>query len=159
MTTGARFRYPLEPVLLTRQWVRDALLADLSRVNASISAMRHALALLRRQSDDTAGAWNQRPGATNDLSPGAFHLVTEYLRDMARQSAARQATLDALELEAEGIVEKLAAAGRALQAVERHRDRLHNAFRQARVGIEFKLADEQWSARHAGATGDTEHDA
>lgn len=149
MTVAARFRYPLEPVLLMRQWARDALLADLSRVNASMSALRSELAVLARQAGATASGWNQRARDTNDFSPAAYGVVTAYLQDMARQSVARQATLDALDRDAAALIEKVAAAGKALQAVERHRERAQKEFDQAGACADCKLADEQWSAQHS----------
>jgi flagellar biosynthesis chaperone FliJ len=149
MTVATRFRYPLEPVLLMRQWARDALLADLSRVNASMSALRSELAVLARQSGATASGWNQRSRDTNDFSPGAYRVVTAFLQDMARQGAARQAALDALDREAAALIEKVVATGKALQVVERHRERVEKEFDQARACADCKLADEQWSAQHS----------
>ena len=38
MSRGARFRYPLEPILLTRRWELDGLLAELAEHNAALAA-------------------------------------------------------------------------------------------------------------------------
>jgi hypothetical protein len=150
MITSARFRYPLEPVLLMRQWARDALLADLCRINASVSAVRAEMALLAREAADTASAWNLRSCSTTEFSPATYAVVTAYLRDRARQSAIRQSTLDALDMDATAVTEKVVAASKALEAVEQHRDRVRKQFDNARASADCKLADEQWAARHSG---------
>lgn len=147
MMASKRFRYPLEPVFLTRQWARDALVADLSRINASISALRADQATLSREAGETATAWNKRSCARNDFSPDAYAVVTAYIRDRARQIAARQCTLDALDRDATAVAEKLAAASKALEAVEKHRERARQELDKASARADCKLADEQWSAR------------
>jgi flagellar export protein FliJ len=149
MMAGTHFRFPLQPVLLLRQWDRDALLADLSRINASIFTLRAELASLAGEAGDTAHAWTRRARASSDFHAGDLAVVTTYLRDKSQQSAVRQSTLDALDRDAAAVVEKVAAASKALQAVERHRDRLRKDFDQARASTDYKLADEQWSARLA----------
>jgi hypothetical protein len=147
MMAGTRFHYPLQPVLLMRQWDRDALLADLSRINGSIAALRAELASLAREAGDTARAWNLHARGTSEFSPDAFAVVTAYLRDRGRQGVARQSTLDALDRDAAAVVEKVVAASKALEAVEQHRDGLRNDFDKACASADFKLADEQWSVR------------
>jgi flagellar export protein FliJ len=149
MTGSKRFFYPLEPVLLMRQWARDALVSDLSRINTSISAMHRELAMLDQEDRETASAWNQRACNTDGFSPAAYAVVTAYLRDRAQQGAVRQSMLDALEQDALVVVQKMVDASNALRAVEQHRDHVHQNFDKASARAECRLADEQWAARPA----------
>jgi uncharacterized protein YhaN len=156
MNRGRRFRYALEPVLRERRWERDALLAELGQQSAAIAREQEALAALRGQAVALSDQWTGRAAAAGALPVDSFARVTRYLSQLAGQARAKDAELTRLAAGRDALVERMVPAQRALDAIERHRDRMHGLFVRLDQSGEFKLADDRWNTLQAkdGGYGD-----
>ena len=151
--SGARFRYALEPVLLTRQWDLDAQLLALGEHNAAIASQNKLETEVKADIAQANAEYSAMAVAGQAMSAGRFMLANQYLGELARRSreiAARMAELVALR---ESAIEGVVLARRALDAAERHRDEMQSKFIQQRLSGEFKLADDQWNTLQSGAAG------
>ncbi|SDF63971.1 hypothetical protein SAMN05428966_11867 [Massilia sp. PDC64] len=146
--SGRRFRYALEPLRLTRSWAVDELLAELAGYNERVAAQRAALDGLRAQLAQVRSDWlaGQTGGAPLRLERIA--LLARYLQDGGRREAEMAGSLAALETERDAVVARVAAARRALDAVEEHRGEARLAFLRARAKTDLDGADEHWSVLH-----------
>lgn len=151
MSRNGRFQYALNPVLLTRQWTLDALLLDLDRINGDLAACQKTLVKLRRDRQTAGSEWRRQVGAAHGLTVARFALVTQYLGELARQCLIEEKTVGELEQERVHLIDRVAAAKRAVEAVERHRDDERAQFQRAQMSGEFKHADDQWSTLQAHA--------
>ena len=145
MSRNARFRYALEPVLLTRQWDLDSLRMELNRVNNDLSMRNEELALVLGDIETTANEWREQSRGAQRLGIDKFIVVTHYMSDLARQRLAKENLISELEEERDLLMERVAASQRGVEAVEDHRDKMKTAFVQLRASGDFKIADDQWS--------------
>jgi hypothetical protein len=147
----ARFRYALEPVLLTRQWALDALLRTLGEHNA---AMAEQAALQAGTEADYAAAtaqWLAMAGAGQAQSVQTFAISGRYLADLARQLREQGAHLAQLSAARDEVIAQVVSAQRAVEAAEQHRDHMQAQFIRKRLSADFKLADDQWNTLQTGA--------
>ena len=154
MSSNSRFRYALQPVLLTRQWELDALLQDLADINNRLAGCRQAVAQLTQQMQDVSSAWQAENAQGASLTPDRFALVTRYLGDLAAQRQQREQQLTAIEQQREEMIDRVAKARRALDAAEEHRDAELVKFNREQASGQFKDADDQWSNAQTGRHDD-----
>ena len=150
--SGKRFRYALEPVLLTRKWNLDTLMRSLSDQNAAIAEHGKAEAALQHTFDGAAADWQATMAAGGNQSVDPFVRSTRYLDDLSlqlREHAARSAEMAALRDE---LIGHITMAQRGVEAVEEHRDDMHSQFVQQRLSSDFKVADDQWNTLQSGAS-------
>jgi len=149
-----RFRYALQPVLLTRQWDLDNARTALAEHNAILAGRRdeHAQAngLLGAAQEEWRGL-----GAAAHVSIDRFTRLSHYIAD--RQRAADKLAADVAQLEQESVAlaDQVAAAQRALEAVEEHKDRMRGEFHQSLLAAEGRAGDEHWLTRR---TAEEEHE-
>jgi flagellar biosynthesis chaperone FliJ len=145
MSGPARFRYALQPVLLTRQWDLDALMLDLNRINENVQACQQAYDRLMQEIANVSLAWQAENGPESHLAVDRFVLVTRYIADLAVQRKQHEMQLAELEQERAAMIEQVAKAKRGVDAAEKHRDLMRARFIQLQLRAEFKDADDQWS--------------
>lgn len=151
MSRGARFRYALEPVLLTRTWQLDALMLELAEQNGAIAAQALAQADVRRRIDQAAEAWNHEKASGRAQSVSQFVLASRYMGELARQAREAVAQMAMLAAQRDETIERVVAAKRGVEAVEAHRDEMRARFMQQRSSADFKLADDQWNTLQSEA--------
>jgi len=147
----ARFRYALEPVLLTRQWALDALLLTLGEHNAAVAAQAALQAETQARYEAAASDWRALAAAQQAQSVQTFVMNGRYLAELARQLREQAAQMDALSAARDEVIAQVVSAQRALEAVEQHRDETRRQYIQERVSSDFKLADDQWNTLQTGA--------
>lgn len=150
----SRFRYALEPVLLTRQWAVDALLLTLGEHNAAIAAQASLQAATKASYDAAAGQWRAMAEAQQVQSVQTFAINGRYLADLAQQLREQDAHMAVLSAARDEVIAQVISAQRALEAVERHRDDMSRQYVKKRVSADFKLSDDQWNTLQTGALSD-----
>lgn len=146
----ARFRYQLEPILLTRQWTLDALRAELAEQNAAIVRQQESIDAVQRESDALAREWSGLAAAGQAVSVERFARTTRYLSELARRVREQDAELQRLSTARDELIEKVVMSQREVEAVEQHRDEMKQKFVQLRLSGDFKVADDQWNTLQAG---------
>ncbi len=148
---GARFRYALEPVLLTRRWALEALLHSLAEHNAQLADLMAQEEALKLNYRAAIACW-QALTAVDEAQPGQqFGLTVRYLGELAlqlRTLAGRMADLAAARDE---LAVRVVSAQRAVEAAEKHRGAMKDHFIRQRLSADFKLADDQWNTLQTGA--------
>ena len=154
MSRGARFRYPLEPILLTRRWELDGLLAELAEHNAALAAQAGRVGQLQGELDAAAAEIKSVAASQDGLPVQRFLILSRYVGDVAQRLRGEQLELERLAGLRDAMAERVMAGRRALEAVEKHRDEMKDKFVQQRLSGDFKVADDQWSTLQAGMTSD-----
>ena len=150
MSAGGRFRYGLQPVLLTRQWEVDRLRTALAEQHSLEAACRAALQ--QADADVSAVQWEWQQAARAGQVLGVDRLV-RLLRYRAERSVAAQQCKQALtrvQADAAARAAELASAQLALEAIEEHREQERGVFLQHRLSAECRAADELWIAGREG---------
>lgn len=147
----SRFRYALEPVLLTRTWQLDALMLELGEQNAAIAAQALVQADIQGRIARARAAWGEQTAGARYQSVDQFLLVTRYMGDLARQARDAASRMNELAAQRDGTIERVVLAKRGVEAAEAHRDAMRARFVQQRLSGDFKLADDQWNTIQAGA--------
>lgn len=146
---GKRFRYPLEPLRLTRQWALDELLVLLAERNGQVAEASAALEQLKAQLEQVRQDWLAGQASGQVLALERLALLGRYLQDGAVRVAAMARQLAQLEQARDETAAQVTSARRALDAVEEHRDEQRAAFVRAQSSGDFKSADDHWSVLQA----------
>jgi len=152
-----RFRYPLEPVLLTRQWALDALLQTLAEHNAGIAEHARRQAATQAAYAAASAGWQALTAAREAQSVQGFLLASRYLADVAARMRDEADEMARLAAARDEVIAQVVAARRAVEAVEQHRDDMQRAFVRQRLSADLKLADDQWNTLQTGKTGAASH--
>jgi hypothetical protein len=152
MSKNARFRYPLEPILLTRQWELDGLLVELGEHNAALAAQASRVGELQAALAAAGAEFGALTGAGASLPVQRFLIVSRYIGDITLRLRSEQVELERLAALRDALAERVMASQRGVEAVEKHRDEMKSKFVQQRLSGDFKLADDQWSTLQAGMT-------
>ena len=150
MSRNARFRYPLQPILLTRQWELDALLVELGEHNAAVAAQAARVGGLQADLAAAGAEFGALAGSGVTLSVQRFLIVSRYVGDVTLRLQGEQAELTRLEALRDALAERVVASRRGVDAGETHRDEMKDKFVQQRLSGDFKVADDQWSTLQAG---------
>ena len=145
MSSKLRFHYPLEPVLLTRQWDLDALLLELGHANQSLAMLRAELQKLGEHSDAVVTQWKLQSEKPDGMSIDRFATVTRYMQDITTRFEAQQKLITQREQKRDALVEKVVIARKKVDAVEQHRDELRGEFFKSQLSGQFKTLDDHWS--------------
>ncbi len=140
-----RFRYALEPILMTRQWALNALLLELGEQNEALTQAQNKLANLQGTVNTAYQQWQALTSASQGLSVDGFVMHNRYIADCLAQVKARQDEITKLNQARDELIEKVVAAEKAVEAVEQHREEMHAKFLQLRASGDFKIADDQWN--------------
>jgi hypothetical protein len=151
MSGAQRFRYALEPVLLTRRWELDALLLALAERNAAIVQQEALQEGVRASLAAAALQWEQTTAAGKSHSVDAFVLNNRYVGDMSRQARELAGQMAELVLRRDEAIDAVVLAKRAVEAAEQHRDDTQAQFVRQRLSGDFKVADDQWNTLQSGA--------
>lgn len=149
---GNRFRYVLEPVLLTRQWDRDGVLAELGKANGAVAEQAIKLEALDKAMAAATGDFKRSAEMPAGLSIDRLRISTTYIHDLgARREEAKQILAD-LECERDELVEQLTRSQKSVEAVESHKKDSLLAFRRIQVAAAIKESDDHWSMlqQHTG---------
>lgn len=152
----ARFRYALEPVLLSRRWALDALLRALAEHNERIESLARESAAIQGRFDATAAFWKTLVGADAAQPVQRFSMNVRYLGDLARQLREHAARAAVLATARDEVIAQVLAARRALDAAQEHRDDMEVRFVRLRTSADFKLADDQWNTLQTRAIHDAD---
>ena len=147
-----RFRYPLAPILLTRQWELDALLLELAEHNAAVAQQQGRLAHFEGQLAAAGADFKALTACDTGLPVQRFTILSRYIGDVSLQIRREQGELERLGALRDALAERVVAAQRGVEAVEKHRDEMETKFIQQRLSGDFKIADDQWSTLQAGMT-------
>lgn len=142
---SARFRYALEPIALQRQWALDALLRDLSERNGVLARRRAECDAVLGQAALAGREWRALGDGGEPVPVERFALLSRYLADCERRAHAMEGAIAQLGRERDVVIDQIAAAQRAVDAVEEHRGEMRQAFIKTRLSGEFKDADDQWN--------------
>jgi hypothetical protein len=149
---STRFRYPLAPILLTRQWELDALLLELAEHNAGLAQQQGKVGYLEGQLAAAGADFKALAESGASLPVQRFTILSRYIGDVTLQIRTEQAELERLGALRDELAERVVAAQRGVEAVEQHRDEMEDKFNQQRLSGEFKIADDQWSTLQAGVS-------
>lgn len=144
MSTKAKFRYPLEPVRLKRQWELDALLLDLSQLNGMLDTLKSDLDKMDEEERRVADEW-KRQSASDAIDVSHFMRMTHYMQELSVQREARKKELADMERQRDLLIDRVVAAQRGVDALESHRDDMKAEFIKMRQSSDFKAADDHWS--------------
>lgn len=142
---AARFRYALEPVALQRQWALDALLRELSDCNAELARRRDECDAVLEQVALAGREWKTVGGGGQAVRVDRFALLSRYMADCRGRAEQMEQGIAAVQRQREALIDQIAQAQRAVDAVETHRGRMRKQFIRDRLSGDFKLADDQWS--------------
>lgn len=150
MSRNLRFRYALEPVLLTRQWDLDALMLSLGEQNAAITAQAALEAGIEERIAAASLAWDASMTGGLMQSVDQFALVTRYMGDLTRQARELAEHMAELVQHRDALIDEVVMAKRGVEAAEQHRDEMRALFVQQRLSGDFKIADDQWNTLQSG---------
>jgi outer membrane murein-binding lipoprotein Lpp len=147
MSRSRRFRYALQPVLLTRRWHYEELQRELGDLNARQAQCAAALHKLRAQQAHGHAAWIEQARAPQELD--AWLRQSAYFAAQQAKIAVLQAQMREFEQQGAELIGRLHLAQRALDGVERHRGQTEVGFLRRRMSKEYEQADEMWNGRTA----------
>jgi hypothetical protein len=145
-----RFRYGLQPVLLTREWEVDRLRTDMAAHAAVLAQAEQAVAAAHAELAAAGEQWLAASAAGQVLGVDRLVRLAHYAADRRRQVAVCQAALRQAEDVRAELACQLAAAQRALEGLQEHRAKEREAYWQAKLSGECRAADELWLAAQAG---------
>ncbi len=145
MSRAARFDYPLQPVLLTRQWELDALMQDLVTKLAQLQEAEQAAQKVQQEMQAVNTAAQLEAGQS--LQPDRLARVNRYLMQLGNLLQTQQKQVQSLRTEHEKLQEQVALARRALDASEQHRDEEQAKFRREQQSAQFRDQDDGWNSR------------
>lgn len=155
MSRGPRFDYPLQPVLLTRQWQLDALMQDLSAKLAQLQQAEQEASRLTQEMAQVNTAEHLAAGEI--LQPDRLARVNRYLMQLGHLLQSQQQQVASLQQEHQALQEQVAAARRSLDAAEQHRDDEKEKFTREQLGAQFREQDDGWNNRRANGTSEENH--
>jgi hypothetical protein len=149
-----RFRYPLEPARLLREWALDEERQALAQENALLAEAEQAAGGARARLADGCAQWAAASGQGQLLAAQQCLQHGRYLATLAQ--AAQQAGKQLGERQAAHAaqVAQLASAQRALDGLDKHRSQLRRDFVRARQQAQAREADELWGVLQAGRKQD-----
>ena len=142
---GARFRYALEPVLLMRQWDRDALLAELGKANGTVAEQAVKLTALKKEMAVAADDWKRNAAASDGVTIERLRIMNVYIQDLAARYEEAKRQHAYLEQVRDELAERLVQSQKAVEAVESHKEDMHVAFRKVQASAAIKESDDHWS--------------
>ena len=148
MSRKGKFRYPLAPVLSKRQWDLDALLLELAEVNCRLVTLGGELRAIEDEARKASEHW-KRQASEGALDISRFCLATQHMHDLASRRAASENAMAEKERQQVALIERIATAKRATEAVAMHRDEMKAEFIKMRLRDDFRSADDHWSALQA----------
>lgn len=145
MSTAGKFRYVLEPVLLMRQWDRDALLADLAAANAALDKAQGEVERLELEIAAVTQEWQQAATTSTGIAVHKIAILSRYLDDLIGRRDVAQQLVRLKEREREGLAEETMNQQKAVEAIELHKDDMRAIHRKAQANAALKEADDHWS--------------
>jgi flagellar biosynthesis chaperone FliJ len=142
--SGARFRYPLRPLLDLRHWQLDALKIEMSAATKVLQERQQAVGQVREavRFSLQAMADTRQDGAT--LDPQAEGRTRRYIERLDVQLQEKMSELDEARRLHDAVSINLRHVLQAANGLERHRDKLHQAHRAAQEIAASKEADDVW---------------
>ena len=150
MVTGKRFKYALEPVLLTRKWDLDALLLDLSKTNEELTLAQHTHDTIVAQIAQLKQEWAELSQLNETISIDRFNMMLTYLGDLENRVKDQLQVILKIKEQRDALIDKVVASQKALEAVEEHKGQMRELFIKLRMSGEFKIADDQWNMMQSG---------
>ena len=144
MSRSKQFTYPLQPVLLTRQWELEGLTQELQEIITRVDSEKRKLGALQSQLAAANDA-QQTSLTSTQLSVNKLLVFSRYVDDLATRQEVQEQALMQVEEQRDSCVDEVMRARRSVDAVEKHRDDLQSDFDKVRASAQFKAADEQWS--------------
>jgi flagellar export protein FliJ len=155
MSRAARFDYPLQPVLLTRQWQLDALMQDLSAKLGQLQEAEQEVARISTEMAQVNAAAQLEAGQI--LQPDRLARVNRYLMQLGNLLQNQRQQVQSLQQEHGQLQQQVAEARRALDAAEQHRDEEQAKFTREQLSSQFREQDDGWSNRGARVSYEENH--
>ena len=145
MSGNGRFRYPLQPILLTRQWDLDALLSDLASIRQSIAILQRDLQKLQNQGAALAAGWKRESEIRNDMNVDQFVTAARFMHDLSMKIRSIRNSVEEWQKKEISLLDSIMRAKRGIDAVEHHRDELRAEFFKSKSKEQFKALDDHWA--------------
>lgn len=149
MTRKSKFIYPLEPILLSRQWDLDALLTELGDVNAALLRLKKEITAIQADIDLLASDWDELTRTAMHMPLERYEVMTRYLGHLGRQRGLKEKAALELERARDQLIEHVLMARHKLDAIGEHRDDALASFLKDSLKEEYKDADERWAGIQA----------
>ncbi len=149
MTRKPKFTYPLEPILLNRQWDLDALLTELGDVNAALLRVKAEIESIQADIDQIASDWEKQTRNTAPMPIERYDVITRYLSHLGRQRTLKERASLELDRARGQLIDRVLEARHKLDAIAQHHDEAQAAFVKHGLQLEYKDADEQWAGRES----------
>jgi len=151
---AGRFRYPLEPARLLREWALDEQRQALAQENALLAEAEAAAGGSRARLADGQAQWAAASGAGQLLAAQQCLQHGRYLAALAQAAHVAGQALGERQAAHAAQVAQLASAQRALDGLDKHRSQLRRDFVRARQQAQAREADELWGVLQAGRIND-----
>jgi len=154
-TPDRRYKYPLEPMRRKREWERDGLGHELSRIEAAAAAQRRRLEETQEAFSRARKQWQEQVGANRALDLGLQRVLSAYFADAGRAMESRKKELDATLESRAAAAERLTKAQQVLDGIERHKTKLAKEHRRGELAREYREIDSAWiqGTVHQGRKG------
>lgn len=154
MSGRGRFRYPLEPARLLREWALDEARQALAQQNALLAEAEAAAGGAQARLADGCAQWAAISGEGQMLAAQQCMQHGRYLASLAQSAQAASRALAERQEEHAEHVAQLAGARRALDGLEKHRSELRRDFVRARLQAQARETDDLWGVLQAGKNSD-----
>jgi hypothetical protein len=148
-TPSRRYKYPLEPMRKKREWERDGLGHELSRVEATAAKQRKRLSETEESFARARKAWQEQVESNRALDLGLQRVLSAYFAQTGLAMESRKKELDATLESRAALAERLTKAQRVLDGIERHKTRLAKEHRRDELSREYRDIDSDWVQRTA----------
>jgi hypothetical protein len=151
---GGRFRYPLEPARLLREWALDEARQALAQQNALLAEAEATAGAAQARLADGCAQWAAISGNGQMLAAQQCLQHGRYLATLAVSAQSAGRALAERQEQHAGHVAQLASARRALDGLEKHRSELRRDFVRARLQAQARETDDLWGVLQAGRNND-----
>jgi hypothetical protein len=142
--SSRRYKYPLEPMRKKREWERDGLGHELSKIEATAAAQRKRLTETQEAFSRARKDWQDQVGANRALDLGLQRVLSTYFADAGRTMESRKKELDATLESRTAAADRLTKAQQLLDGIERHKTRLAKEHRRGELAREYRDVDSAW---------------
>jgi hypothetical protein len=151
---SGRFRYPLEPARLLREWALDEERQALAQENALLAEAEQVAGGARARLADGYAQWAAASGQGQLLAGQQCLQHGRYLATLAQAAHRAGQQLGERQAAHAAQVAQLASAQRALDGLDKHRAQLRRDFVRERLQAQARENDELWGVLQAGSKHD-----
>jgi hypothetical protein len=149
-----RFRYSLRPLLLVKQWERDAAALSLADANAKVVEAGRTVRGIEASLDAAQASRRAILSGRAAISVEILTMAARHAAELAHARAAQAERVVSLETARDELALEAVQAERKVGALDRHRAQAYAAFRREAARTDYRAADDQWCGR---AVGEADH--